>query len=231
MIKMSKFLTPLRVEDVNGDVWTLFEPLRYFSELAGGILEVEAGFKTDFASIPGFAQNLISKNGLWDFGAVLHDKLYSENGRIDVEQIDGATVERTFPRNVCDAILLEAMQAKGVGVIRRTLIFHAVRHFGWAAWNKHAKAILVCGKIMTGNFCCAGTLMLSKFLLLAIALTSLTGCISGSRLAKELAKSDASVSLSVNTIYGTVKFSRANPREGQTATISPDGTLTVTARK
>ena len=123
---MSKFLSDLVVKDIDGDQWELAEDLVYSSDL-GGIITAPKGMQTDFASIPTFATRLIHKNGLWDFGAIIHDYLYSTNA------FDN--------RGKCDRILLEAMICKGVGVIRRQLIYRSVRLGGFVAWNAHAARI------------------------------------------------------------------------------------------
>lgn len=46
-------------------------------------------------------------------------------------------------------------------------------------------------------------------------------------LVKAMSQSDATVVSKINTIYGTSSFIRTNPRTNQTATISPDGTVTI----
>ncbi len=124
---MSQFLTKLFVEDIDGDNWILADDLVYESDLAKETITAPKGMATDFASIPTFATRLIHKNGLHDYGAIIHDFLYSTNAWNNREK--------------CDRILLEAMICKGVGVIRRNLIYYSVRAGGWKAWNAHAERI------------------------------------------------------------------------------------------
>lgn len=50
-------------------------------------------------------------------------------------------------------------------------------------------------------------------------------------LTKELSKDNATVVGNINTVYGTGKIIRTNPRDGQSVTISPDGTVNITAEK
>lgn len=68
-----------------------------------------------------------------------------------------------------------------------------------------------------------------KYILIAIAVLPLTGCVQMGALTKELGKDNATVVGNINTIYGTGKVIRTNPRDGQSVTISPDGTVTITA--
>ncbi len=60
----------------------------------------------------------------------------------------------------------------------------------------------------------------------------LTGCATHNltTLSQALGKDNSVATGSVNTIYGTAKFSRANPMAGQTVSISPDGTITISAK-
>jgi len=68
-----------------------------------------------------------------------------------------------------------------------------------------------------------------KILAIIVLLGGLTGC-STTNLAdvmQQAAKDDATVVVNVSTIYGTGRFIRTNPRTNQTATVSPDGTVTI----
>ncbi len=68
---------------------------------------------------------------------------------------------------------------------------------------------------------------------LAVVVALLTLVVAGcsstniAELMKATAGSDATVRANVSTIYGTANFVRTNPRTNQTATISPDGTVTI----
>jgi len=61
-----------------------------------------------------------------------------------------------------------------------------------------------------------------------------TGCASSAQrmatLITAAGKDNATISASVTTIYGTVKFVRTNPMTNSTVTVSPDGTVTVNTR-
>ncbi len=65
--------------------------------------------------------------------------------------------------------------------------------------------------------------------LLFLVVVLLTGCSTTdiTELMKATAGSDATVKVSVSSIYGTINFLRTNPRTNQTVTISPDNTVTI----
>lgn len=115
------FLTPLNLQDLDGEHWQLLTPLLYLAE-SKRITTVPAGFVTDFASIPRGLWNLLPKNGKHDRAAVLHDWLYAHNG---------------VTRAQADALFREAMQADGVGRTSRTLMYLGVRAGGWRPWNSY----------------------------------------------------------------------------------------------
>jgi len=63
-------------------------------------------------------------------------------------------------------------------------------------------------------------------LLLALSLT--TGCMSTSALIRELAKDQATVSVRVTTVYGTVYYTRTNPGTNTLVhSIEPDGSVRI----
>jgi len=78
-------------------------------------ITVPSGFVSDYASVP---------RGLWWLfpphqypePPVLHDYLYSHLG---------------YSRAVCDAVFLDALQARQVPRWRRVCMYLAVRFFGW----------------------------------------------------------------------------------------------------
>jgi hypothetical protein len=90
---------------------------------------VPAGFETDFASIPRGLWNLLPTIGDYTPAAVVHDWLYSAEGR--VLRSTGALhrLERVT-RAEADAIFLFLMEKSGVPRWRRWLIYAAVRIFG-----------------------------------------------------------------------------------------------------
>ena len=109
---------------------TLKEPLRYRSALLSGqddspssidnpvIIEVPAGFSTDFASVPRGFWNVFPRDGVYTPAAVVHDWLYRRTN---------------LPRSLCDAVFREAMEVCGTSAMKRWSMWLAVRLFGWAA--------------------------------------------------------------------------------------------------
>jgi Protein of unknown function (DUF1353) len=83
---------------------------------------VPAGFRTDYASIPPLFLPLFkySENG-YKKPAVIHDWLYQS---------------QIYTKELSDNIFKEAMRINGTSLLTRTLIFNAVKFFGFKAWNK-----------------------------------------------------------------------------------------------
>lgn len=116
-------LTPVGMS--RGDRWyEIVEPFGYKSTLLGILIKVPAGFLTDLASVPRVAQNAIQKDEGNLEAAVIHDYLYSRLCQIPATREDA------------DRCFLEAMTVAGVGPVKRGLMFHAVRWFGWRSWKK-----------------------------------------------------------------------------------------------
>jgi hypothetical protein len=117
---MKGFLSPLRMENIDGHTMKLIAPLRYQTEIdpALGVIKVQAGFITDFASVPRGLWNLFPPNGTYVPAAVVHDWLYRRT---------------IIDRKICDRVFEEAMQCLGVSWFTRKLIYRAVRLFGEAA--------------------------------------------------------------------------------------------------
>lgn len=134
---MSRFLTPLHLRCVPPNLFRMAFPLRYLSDIAGGIIDVEEGFITDLASIPVIFTIVVPKRGPWDGPCVLHDKMYFHNGIIPVTAQDGHRFAARFTRKQCDDILLEAMTALGVPDLSRQEIYLGVRLGGQSAWDQH----------------------------------------------------------------------------------------------
>jgi len=122
----AKFLTPLRLQYIDGRTWKLEAPLEFRSVVAGCDLTVPAAFKTDFASIPRLFWRLLPPAGAGEHSAygpaaVIHDYLYRT---------------KSLPRAVADAVFLEAMAVLGVGYLTRYTFYWAVRAFGWPYYGR-----------------------------------------------------------------------------------------------
>lgn len=86
---------------------------------------VPAGLVTDFGSIPRIYRWRFSPTGRAAAAFLAHDWLYAE------------AVE---PREVCDRVMLEAMEATGVNWWDRHVMYRAVRAFGGFAYGKQRNA-------------------------------------------------------------------------------------------
>lgn len=116
---MPQFLTPLRVEQVNGAMWRLLAPLHYASSLTDPIA-VPVGFLTDFASVPRLPFSYWLFGGIGQAAAVVHDWLYQTH---------------LVNRQVADAIFDEALGVLGISVWRRWPMWTALRIGGWQAYR------------------------------------------------------------------------------------------------
>lgn len=118
---MGTFEGPLDLRYLDGREWLLISAFRYVSATLGAI-EVPAGAKTDFASIPRFFWRVLPPYGDYSLAAVVHDHLYRD---------------RTFPctREEADAVFLEAMTDLKVNLVIRRIMWAAVRVFGAGAYQ------------------------------------------------------------------------------------------------
>lgn len=126
----ARFLTPLRLEDIDGQTMSLLEPLKFYSAELRRVVRVDPPFVTDFASIPRGFWNLIPKNGKWDRAAVLHDAAY----RLQLRDVVGNFYPATKAQ--ADRLFREAMKVDGVGKVTRGLMYAAVVAFGCCAFQQ-----------------------------------------------------------------------------------------------
>lgn len=115
----SQFLTDLDTRAV-AQGYRLLAPLEYCSELLGELIIVPAGFVTNFASIPAPGRILISGHGHDRWASTVHDYLYHTR----------------FDRKKADGVFLEALEVSGVNVIKRRIMYRAVRTGGWFFYAK-----------------------------------------------------------------------------------------------
>jgi len=111
-----EFACKPKLRHIQGPYYSLQEPLIYCAG-KGVVINIPRGFVTDLSSVPRFIQWLIPKRGRYDDAAVIHDWLYSQPHTA---------------RLTADALFLDAMQTLGVSRWRRSLMFIAVRLFGWS---------------------------------------------------------------------------------------------------
>jgi len=124
----SQFLSPLQVEQIDEKNWRLLADLRYYSALLGREVVVPKGFVTDFASVPRLPFIYWFTGGTADAPAVLHDWFY----RTNTEDIT---------RKTTDALLAEAMDARGYWRVRTWSMWAGVRIGGY--WSYEARRAVV----------------------------------------------------------------------------------------
>ncbi len=128
---MSKFLTPLKVEQIGARTWMLTDDLAYLSDRFRGIFIAPSGFQTDFASIPRGVWNLVPKEGIYNKVGVIHDAGYV-NALLTSEllSMDGPRKRVFTVKSVADDLFEEGLKAVGVNRFQRWLMVLAVRKFG-----------------------------------------------------------------------------------------------------
>jgi hypothetical protein len=105
--------------------WLLTRPFRYQIFDTNLVIEVPAGFVTDFASIPRPLWTLASPHGFYSRASIIHDFLYWD---------------QRCTREQADRIMLIAMQESVVGVAERQAIYAGVRAGGQSSWDDNAAA-------------------------------------------------------------------------------------------
>lgn len=106
----------------DGRTAVLLKPYAVYA--LGRVINVPAGFETDFASVPRVLWTIVPPWGEYFKATIVHDYLY---------------VIGTVPRAEADAIFLELMERAGVSRLRRTVMYLGVRAGGWVGWNQRAK--------------------------------------------------------------------------------------------
>jgi len=118
-------------------LWGLHATLRYTPSDAEHTITVQKGFVTDLASIPRAVWILLPPDGPWVKGAVIHDFLYATRGTGTWKKHpSGNTRPEPYSRAEADWILRDAMKNRGVDVVRRNIIWLAVRVGGGGGWGK-----------------------------------------------------------------------------------------------
>lgn len=112
-----EFLSSLRTERTNpfSEDRTLLWQLVYYSALLDLVITVPAGFVTNFASVPRAPVTYWLFGGIADEAAVIHDFGYGQG---------------LMPKSTADSVYLEALEACGVPLWKRTAMYLAVKTFG-----------------------------------------------------------------------------------------------------
>ena len=93
-------------------------------------ITVPAGFQSDGASIPRWAQSIsgLTPDGLIRAAALIHDYLYVSKGDLLSQGL-------VFDRLQTDALFYKIMLEAGVPVMRAKIAYYAVRVAGWYSWE------------------------------------------------------------------------------------------------
>jgi hypothetical protein len=124
---MSRFTNILLVSPMaDGKRWIIRSDFGYDigQEGSGETINVPIGFATDFASVPRLLWGIIPRWGKYGNAAVVHDFCYWE---------------QNYTRRKADQIFMEGMVVLGVGPVLRSVIYYAVRWFGFLAWRNNSK--------------------------------------------------------------------------------------------
>lgn len=89
-----------------------------------GTIVAEAGFETDYASIPRIFWAIYPPDGAYTDAACIHDYLYWF---------------QPCTRRQADTVFLEGMEALGIPWARRHVLHKAVRIGGWLAWRNNRR--------------------------------------------------------------------------------------------
>ena len=122
---MNSYFTPLIVVPLaDGKRWKLHEGFTYRYRVGKDtfIIQVPAGFVTDFASVPRIFQSIIPSWGKFGKASVLHDFCYSINFN---------------SRRWSDIMFRKAMIASGTPTWKVNLMYWAVRVAGGFAWRNY----------------------------------------------------------------------------------------------
>lgn len=110
------------------DWWELHLPVRQMLS-DGTEIEVQAGYVTDFASVPPLFWSVIPPVGKYNRAALVHDYLYD----LQYKQAEKGGYEA---RKFCDEEFLRiANLSNPKGSVRHYLMFVFVRLFGRKAWR------------------------------------------------------------------------------------------------
>lgn len=109
-------------------------------------LIVPKGFITDFASIPRVFWNIYPPTGIYMPAALLHDFHYACELKSPLPYAKDMDT-----RYWCDCLFYDVMKDCGCNWFTRTVMYRAVRDWGWIVWNSsgHSEQALETRKLLT----------------------------------------------------------------------------------
>lgn len=121
---MARFETPLIVKKIGAQLWELYEPLVYYSDIYPGHFVAPKGVITNFASIPRLFWVQFPPVDIYDPAAVIHDSAYHNN----LVTANGERIHAV--KSVADNLFREALIACGVSQHQAKQMYEAVHLFG-----------------------------------------------------------------------------------------------------
>jgi hypothetical protein len=122
---MGKFETKLRVQKESECCWKLTDSHIYRSDTVGLII-VDAGFETNFASVPRLPFMYLLFGGVGDEAATLHDWLYRPEhtqATCCSNQVDRKTADK-----VLRGVIVECLTRDGASAFKAKIV-------AWAMWS------------------------------------------------------------------------------------------------
>lgn len=148
------FKSPSQIEQrPNGQQWRLLRPLIYVGRT--DVFVVHEGFVTDLASVPRLLQWLVPRSGRYTSAAILHDALWHE---LRAQLRHGGPPLPYTPRDA-DGIFRSAMREAGVSVLRRRIMYWAVRATGTFTFREGPKRLGGALALLAGAFLGAAALI------------------------------------------------------------------------
>ena len=138
---VSQFITPLKIEQLGPDRWTLLAPLVYESDFLRCTVTVPEGFVTDLLSVPRWLPiSYASLYGRANAPGVVHDMAYQTH----------RVIYREIARWEADYLLWEAAGASGPGIDpatwwERQRLWAGVRLGGRSAWASGPNRLTILG--------------------------------------------------------------------------------------
>jgi len=116
-------LSTMQVQVYPSRLWVLLNGFRYYSGYRGSeyYFDMNEGFVFDGGSIPRAAWFVDAPAGDGAQAYCLHDALYKSH---------------LVTRLEADRLMLEGLKELGLNWVRRSVIYRAVRMFGWLAWRR-----------------------------------------------------------------------------------------------
>lgn len=119
--------------------WEVLAPFRFYfdDENPERFIQVDAGWRTDLASVPGIFGFVIQKDGIWSQAAVTHDWSYKNRGDVVYIEKKGKLIKQNpLSRKEQDRAFENGMQTLGTNLPTRFIMFRAVRRFGFISYPK-----------------------------------------------------------------------------------------------